>query len=189
MRLIVLAVALICVNSAANADAWTQYLKINCEPSIQYFSVQPVGTWVQDVEPPQGFVRIDNGWAYPEDGGDLEYTAGSDAFGVCKLPYGKQDLVFSVVRRRSFAPSGCHLCATWSGIFEIRLNGHILAEGRIGRSDMLALKSVQYDGHEIRLCDSPVPHHYREIENDQVTVTCRIIGWQGLQELIEGETQ
>lgn len=184
MRLIILAMALFSASPLANADLWTNYLKIDCEPSILYFSVQPIGTWAQDVEPPEGFIPLSNGWTHPEAGEDLQKAVDSDLFGECKLPYRGDDLVFSVVRTRSLQPAGCRGCATWRAIFQIRINDHILTEGRHGGDDTPALKSVQYDGEEIRICDSPVPHHYREIQDNQTNLTCQILGWKEIQEVV-----
>lgn len=188
MKSIILSAILFGICPIASADAWTQYLRIDCEPSISYFSVHPVGTWVQDVESSERLIRIDNGWSYSEESAELYKSAGSDHFGDCTLPRGNRDLVFSVIRTRSFQPSECRGCGTWGGIFEIRLNGKVLVEGRLGRDDMSALESVQYDGEEMRICTSPVPHHFREVQDGQTNVTCRIIRSRELQELIIDDT-
>ena len=163
---------------------FSDYLKIDCEPSIRYFSVHPVGTWVQDVEPPESFVPISNGWSYPDKGGERQKAPAADYFGECTLPYYGEEVVFSVVRTQSFQPSGCRGCGTWRAIFEIRLNDHILTQGRHGRDDMPALNNVQFDGEEIRICGSPVPHHYREIEDGRSTVSCQILGGRQINEIL-----
>lgn len=187
MKRTFLAAVLIGSCASAQADSWTNYLKIDCEPSIVYFKVQPVGTWIQDVDPPKSFVPINNGWNYDGTDGELQMTPGSDDFGECNLPYNSEDIAFSVVRTHSFQPSGCQSCGVWRAIFEIRLNEHVLVRGRHGRGDMRALKSVEYDGHEIRICETLAPHHYREIEDGHSTISCQILGWREIQELVAAE--
>ena len=177
---------IIIISFPARADVWTDYLKIDCEPSIQYFSVLPAGTWSQDVTAPDNFFELSHGWSYDQDGNPIKAEK-SDNFAKCIIPNSRGDILFEVVRVRSYPPSGCGGCGAWGGMFQVRLNGTVIVEDNLARVGSLAMRSVRFEGADILICNSPQgTSGFRESDGDgRVSFSCEVIDGQQLEALIQ----
>lgn len=171
---------------ASHADFWTNYLKIDCQPELGYFNVEQIGTYNQDALELEGYFKVQHGWDHNHSGEPIELFEGSDTFATCRLSnHIGGEWIFSVVRTVLHAPSGCQGCANWRGKFEIRLNGTTISDGRIGRSDMVPLSSVEVQNHQMRICEYPNVLLRRNGGENMYSVTCEFLGREALQKLAE----
>lgn len=163
------------------ADDVQNFLKIDCEPSIGYFSVKPVGTFYFDATPPNGFIPLANGQSFNKNRSERIKKEGSDNFGTCSIPniwIAKKIKVldFSVRRTASYPPAHCGGCGTWRGRFEISVNDKIISKSIVGRADMYSIENVEYSEGELKICRSLTRSGYRERDElGEYPISCKII--------------
>ena len=186
LKTVTILALIISITMPAKAESWTQYLQIQCEPSIQFFSVQPAGTWEQEAAPPGGFFKLSHGWSADSDGVKVK-TEGSDSFAKCTIPHRKGDILFEVVRIRSYPPGGCGGCGVWGGLFQVRMNGEVIVEDNLAKARLQAIRSVRFEGEDILICNSPQgPSGRRRSDSDgRIAVSCKVIEGDQFRDLIQ----
>ena len=155
MKLLLLSLVVVFGASTALADHQARLLKIDCEPSIQQFSVRPISTWSWGIDYPEGYVDVEQGLEVDPETNEVIKDPGSDVLGSCTMSLFREEVVFEVIRAAT--PRPIALDAYHNVNIDFRLNGEVFATGLAHSKGGYWIPTVLFDASGLTICQIDKP--------------------------------